>query len=108
MSFLFLVERPRIKEDLVAHDQAVFERHQGCRAIADGKLVLGTWQQIFRLDATSGAANDRLWSPWSVTEDAALGIKKGGMADSYQNSGGIISQPIDAACARMDICRLLR
>ncbi len=29
---LCLVERPGIKEDLIAHDQAVFERHQGCRA----------------------------------------------------------------------------
>jgi hypothetical protein len=29
--------------------------------------------------ATSGDANERLWSPWSVANDA-LGIKKGGMA----------------------------
>ena len=53
MSFLFLVERPGIKEDFVAHDQAVFERHQRCRAadsdgfgkihiIGQHRLVLGT------------------------------------------------------------------
>src|ERR1700691_3919653 len=58
MYLQLLVKRPGIKEDLVADDQAVFERHQGCRAadpdrwdklhiVSQHRLLLGTEFRVY-------------------------------------------------------------